>query len=282
MILIADSGSTKTDWCLVQAPSIVREITTQGINPVLQDDETIEAVFTQQLLTEIDRLASEVSDVFFYGAGVTPQMQPRMRRLLREHFPKANVRAESDLLGAARALFQLKQGVACILGTGSNSGLYDGDRIVRNVPPLGFILGDEGSGAVMGKRFLGSLYKGLLPEDLKERFEQATGLSLPDVIQRVYREPMPNRFLASLSPFIAENLQCEPLRMLVLEHFQSFFQRNVAAYGRPELPVGIVGSIAHHFRSLVEEAAVKEKIRLEKVVQRPMNGLVDYHTNAVS
>ena len=146
-------------------------------------------------------------------------MQLRMRRLLREHFPKANVRAESDLLGAARALFQLKQGVACILGTGSNSGLYDGDRIVRNVPPLGFILGDEGSGAVMGKRFLGSLYKGLLPEDLKERFEQATGLSLPD---------------------------------------------------------------AHHFRSLVEEAAVKEKIRLEKVLQRPMNGLVDYHTNAVS
>ena len=179
-------------------------------------------------------------------------------------------------------MFQLKQGVACILGTGSNSGLYDGDRIVRNVPPLGFILGDEGSGAVMGKRFLGSLYKGLLPEDLKERFEQATGFSLPDVIQRVYREPMPNRFLASLSPFIAENLQCEPLRMLVLEHFRSFFRRNVAAYGCPELPVGIVGSIAHHFRSLVEEAAVKEKIRLEKVVQRPMNGLVDYHTNAVS
>lgn len=282
MILIADSGSTKTDWCLLQTPALLREITTQGINPVLQDDAAIESIFTAQLLPEMGGSALEVTEVFFYGAGVTPQMQPPMRRLLMAHFTKANVVAESDLLGAARALFQLKEGIACILGTGSNSGLYDGDRIVRNVPPLGFILGDEGSGAVMGKRFLGSLYKGLLPAELKDRFEQTMGLSMPDVIQKVYREPMPNRFLASLAPFIAENLQCEPLRLLVVDHFRSFFHRNVAAYGRPELPVGIVGSIARHFRSLVEEAAQMENIRLEKVVQRPMNGLVDYHTNAVS
>ena len=282
MILIADSGSTKTDWCLIKTPALLREITTQGINPVLQDDAAIESIFTAQLLPEIGRLAPEVTHVFFYGAGVTPQMQPRMRRLLMGYFPGANVGAESDLLGAARALFQLKEGIACILGTGSNSGFYNGDRIVRNVPPLGFILGDEGSGAVMGKRFLGNLYKGLLPVDLKEKFELAMGLSMPDVIQKVYREPMPNRFLASLAPFIAQNLQCEPLRMLVLEHFQSFFQRNVAAYGRPELPVGIVGSIGQYFRTLVEEAAQLENIRLEKVVKRPIDGLIDYHTNAVS
>ena len=282
MILIADSGSTKTDWCLIKTPALLREITTQGINPVLQDDAAIESIFTAQLLPEIGRLAPEVTHVFFYGAGVTPQMQPRMRRLLMGHFPGANVGAESDLLGAARALFQLKEGIACILGTGSNSGLYDGHGIVRNVPPLGFILGDEGSGAVMGKLFLGSLYKGLLPAELKDRFEQTMGLSMPDVIQKVYREPMPNRFLASLAPFIAENLQCEPLRLLVVDHFRSFFHRNVAAYGRPELPVGIVGSIARHFRTLVEEAAQMENIRLEKVVQRPMGGLIDYHTNAVS
>ena len=282
MKLKADSGSTKTDWCLLQTPALLREITTQGINPVLQDDAAIDSIFTAQLLPEMGGSALEVTEVFFYGAGVTPQMQPRMRRLLMAHFTKANVVAESDLLGAARALFQLKEGIACILGTGSNSGLYDGHEIVMNVPPLGFILGDEGSGAVMGKLFLGSLYKGLLPAELKDRFEQTMGLSMPDVIQKVYREPMPNRFLASLAPFIAENLQCEPLRLLVVDHFRSFFHRNVAAYGRPELPVGIVGSIARHFRTLVEEAAQMENIRLEKVVQRPMGGLVDYHTNAVS
>ncbi len=278
MILIADSGSTKTDWCLLQGSKPILRINTQGINPVLQDDDNIDSLLSTQLLPTIGNYTQRVTSIHFYGAGVLPQQEQRICRILTAYFPQAKVEAASDLLGAARALFQLKEGVACILGTGSNSGYYDGNKIVRNVPPLGFILGDEGSGAVMGKAFLGSLYKGLLPDTLRESFEQSTGLNLSEVINRVYRSPMPNRFLASLAPFIAGQLDCVPLREMVVEHFRNFFRRNVAAYGSGQLPVGVVGSIAHHFSACVREAAQSEKIILGSILQSPMEGLVTYHS----
>jgi len=277
MILIADSGSTKTDWCLLQAAETLLNISTKGINPVLQDDDAIDCLLSTQLMPEVGEYALRITEVYFYGAGVLPQQEMRIRHILSAYFPQASINAATDLLGAARALFGVKEGIACILGTGSNSGYYDGNALVENVPPLGFILGDEGSGAVMGKLFLGSLYKGLLPETLRSDFEQTMGLNMAEVIERVYRKPMPNRFLASLAPFIAEHLDCTPLHDMVVEHFRAFFRRNVAAYGKPALPVGVVGSIAHHFQACVEEAAAAEGFRLERIVQSPMQGLVDYH-----
>lgn len=277
MILIADSGSTKTHWCLLHHNATLRSVVTPGINPVLQDDADIDSVLSEKLIPALGDLAAHVHSVWFYGAGVILQQQPRMQRLLAVHFTHADIHVATDLLGAARALFILEEGIACILGTGSNSGCYDGNELVENVPPLGFILGDEGSGAVMGKRFLGNLYKGLLPEALRDDFEQTLQLDMAEVIRRVYRSPMPNRFLASFAPYIAAHLDCTPLHEMVVEHFRLFFQRNVAAYDRPDLPVGVVGSIAHHFRPALEEAAHAEGFSLKCIMQSPIEGLAEYH-----
>ena len=202
MKLIADSGSTKTDWTLVDDQGgVVATCKTQGINPVhLSDDEILE-ILRKELV-----LPSNPQEIYFYGSGIIEALKPRMERLLKEVFGSANVYAEGDLLGAARALFGHDEGIACILGTGANSCLYDGEKIVRNTPPLGYILGDEGSGAVLGKLFLNGIFKGSLPIFLKEKYLAWSGLDYPTIINKVYREPLANRYLASIAPFIASQI----------------------------------------------------------------------------
>ena len=201
-----------------------------------------------------------------------------MCQLLCEAFPEASeVTAESDLLGAARALCQHQEGVACILGTGANSCLYDGQQIVKNTPALGYILGDEGSGAVLGIRFLNALYKGALPDSLRREFETQMGLSMSDVINRVYRQPLANRWLASLSTFIHSHVDLPEVSAMVTENFRCFIRRNVLPYGRKDLPLNAVGSIAWHYRDQLQEAAEVEDFTLGTVVQSPMDGLISYH-----
>lgn len=272
-ILIADSGSTKTDWTLVDSEhqEVVAEYHTQGINPVHQSEDTI-----RQILSSID-LHPSPDTIFFYGAGCTEAHIPTTRRLLSEIFQTLDVEVNSDLLGSARALFGRASGIACILGTGANSCLYDGDHIVRNTPALGYILGDEGSGAVLGRLFVNALYKGLLPVTLRNTFERDTNLDIATIINKVYREPMPNRFLASLSTFIGQHIDCEPLRQLVIQNFRQFFHHNIAAYNAAHLPVSAVGSIAWYYRDLLAEAAAAEGFCLGTVVQSPMQGLIAYH-----
>ena len=204
-------------------------------------------------------------------------MTPRMRKLLKEVFGVEQVDAHGDLLGAARALFGRQAGLACILGTGSNSGLYDGSFIVENTPPLGFILGDEGSGAVIGKRFVADLCKGLLPDELRQEFFQATNQDVSDIIRAVYREPLPNRYLAQTTHFIHEHLHLQPVEDLVVGCFREFFRRNLVQYRRPDLPVRAVGSVAFHFCEQLHCAAAEEGFALSVVAQSPMDGLVIYH-----
>lgn len=256
-------------------------VTTQGINPFHQDDEEIERILNVELMAKMGD--KKVDTVFFYGAGLRQEMKDRMQGVLGKVFHGVEVDAESDLLGAARALFGRESGVACILGTGSNSGLYDGKDIIANTPPLGYILGDEGSGAVMGKAFLGALCKGLLPKDLTTAFFQSTGLDTPAIIQAVYRQPLPNRFLASTTRFIHEHLQVPELRDLVLQNFRLFFQRNLVQYFKAGadahgFKVRAVGSIAYYFRELLSEAAQVEGYSLDLVMQSPMEGLVSFHS----
>ena len=196
--------------------------------------------------------------------------------LLKEMFPQARqVEAHSDLLGAARALCGHNYGIASILGTGANSCLYDGRRIIANTPALGYILGDEGSGGVLGKLFLHELYKGVLSEKICSEFEREYGLTMADVIQRVYREPMPNRFLASLAPFIHRHLSDDAVRQIVIRNFRDFFRYNIRPYGLSDMPVSFVGSIAFHFRDQLTEAALAENFRLGKILQSPIEGLVE-------
>jgi len=181
------------------------------------------------------------------------------------------------MLGAARGLSGRNPGIVCILGTGSNSCYYDGDKIVSNVSPLGFILGDEGSGAVLGKRLVGDLLKNQLPAGLKEKFLQEFDLTPALIIERVYRQPFPNRFLASLSPFLLRNMEEPALRSLVFDSFCSFLTRNVMQYGYKQYPVYFIGSIAYHYREILEEAILASGMQSGGIMQNPMEGLVKYH-----
>lgn len=276
MTLIADSGSTKTDWALL-APEGVVICRTQGLNPFHQDRAAILGVLRGELLPQLGGRTPQ--RIFFYGAGCNAQAAPRMVECLKELFPAATVEAESDLLGAARALCGHEAAIACILGTGSNSCVYDGERITRNVPPLGYILGDEGSGAVMGRRLLNALYKDETWADLRQLFEQETGLAYADVISRVYRQPMANRFLASLTTFIGRHkAEDSRLSALATDCLTDFFRQNVLRYAEhTRLEVRCVGSIAHHFKAELEQAARAASCRLGTVLQRPIDGLTAYH-----
>lgn len=275
-ILIADSGSTKTDWCLIEGGQCELSVTTQGINPFHQKGEEIECIINDELLPRIEGRA--VEDVHFYGSGCREELCPAVEGILRHVFPQAeSVEVASDLLGAARALCHHEEGVACILGTGANSCLFDGERIVANTPPLGYILGDEGSGAVLGRTFINAVYKGLLPKELKASFESELQLTMNDVVHRVYCEPLANRFLASLSPFIHRNLCVDGVRELVVSNFQEFFRRNVASYGRRDLPVGFVGSMAVHYESELSEAATVEGFRVGRILDSPIRALSSFH-----
>ena len=266
MILYADSGSTKTEWRGCDGQTEVFHHTTPGINPFMMSCEQIE----QMLLAEpaLMRVADEARDIRFYGAGCRGTASDTVRAALQQVFRQArHIAVDSDLAGAAWALFAEGDGIACILGTGSNSGLFIGGKQVSQVSPLGYILGDEGSGAVLGRRLVGDVLKGQLPPALCDSFRRTYPLSTDEFIQRVYREPMPNRFLASFAPFLHEHRQEAAVRQLLMEEFERFFRRNVAAYQRPDLPVGLVGSIAFHFKQEVVEAAARCGFTVSKVMQ---------------
>ena len=262
-LLIADSGSTKTDWVWDN-----QRVQTQGINPFHQDDDTI-----RHILQELcETLHPSPSTILFYGSGVRPELEEKMVRLLHEAFPQAShIEAHSDLLGAARALCDHEEGIACILGTGANSCYYDGHSIAQNTPALGYILGDEGSGANLGIRFLNALYKNQLGDAMKVEFEADRQLTMADVIQRVYKEPMANRWLASLSTFIHSHLNHPTVRQIVMESFREFIRKNLVAYGRNNLPVSAVGSIAFYYRNEWEEALRSEGFTIGRILRSPLD-----------
>ncbi len=271
MTITADSGSTKTTW-LIADEANAWTLTTQGINPFHQQYETMSDIINRELLTHADFPVHAVIDkVCFYGAGCTKEKSPILKSILKEAFPDAVVEVDSDMLGAARALFGREEGIACILGTGANSCLYDGNKIVSNVSPMGYILGDEGSGAVLGKTFINLLYKGGHQEDIAE-FERETGLTQADIIQKVYREPMPNRFLASLAPYIKSISSRSWVREMIIDCFRLFFSRNIRHYSRPDLPCSFVGSIAYYFEDELRQAAKEEGSLIGKIMKEPLSG----------
>lgn len=276
MILIADSGSTKTDWCVVEHGQIVQQVVTKGINPFFQSGEEIGREMETALIPQLKSTTFQA--IYFYGAGCLHEKRETVRKALASHLhTDGEIEINTDMLAAARALCGHEPGIACILGTGSNSCYYDGKEIVSNVSPLGFILGDEGSGAVLGKLLVGDMLKNQLTTSLKEKFLEQFGLTPADVIDRVYRKPFPNRFLASLSPFIAQHLDEPPIRELVLNSFRQFLQRNVMQYDYQQFPVHFIGSVAFYYKELLAEATKEMGIQLGAIIQSPMEGLVKYH-----
>ena len=277
MNLIADSGSTNTHWCLVQGGKVVNEIVTDGINPFYQTDMEIIALLDDQLIPKLDKI--DIDSIYFYGAGCSyPEKKILVSRALVRFFGNSMIEIQSDLLGAARSLFQHEKGIACILGTGSNSCYYDGKVIEQNVSPLGFIIGDEGSGAVLGKLFIADCLKNQLPVELKEKFLTSYELTPEIILENVYKKPFPNRFLAQFTPFLLENIEEPSIFNLVYDSFDAFLVRNVMQYPLEDLLVGCVGSIAWYFRDTLEIVASERRIVISDIVQNPMNGLVKYHS----
>lgn len=304
-LLVADSGSTKTDWCLArhadgiegkadnaraehangQDASLTAQatptaghadaifFTTQGLNPYqLSPAELQIAIGTSYEWEQFD-----ISAVRFYGAGCTPEKTGAVETALRASAaPAADIRVESDMKGAARALLGDEAGLVGILGTGSNSCLYDGRDIVDNVSPLGYILGDEGSGAYIGRRLVGNCLKELFGAELCETFRKETGFDAATVTQRVYRMPQPNRFLASLMPFCEAHREMEEMHAFLVDCFREFFVRNVAHYHRPDLPVNFIGSVATVFKPELGEAAHACGFSVGRILKNPLPELVNY------
>lgn len=299
MILIADSGSTKTDWTLLHPlPShhqygVVATFQTQGITPVHQSTADIRQILGQELLHELSTFprsalyeAGGLSTplfqdlhVFFYGSGCTPERVPAMSQLLTEVLSTRTVEVHSDLMAAARALCGHESGIACILGTGANSCLYDGEKIIQNTPALGYILGDEGSGSVLGRLFLNAIFKRPELADIRDQFLEQQKLTMADIIRKVYNEPMVNRFLGTCSLFISEHLDNPFLRQLVVDNFRQFFRSNIAPYKHKDLPVHFIGSMANSYQDELNEAATLEGYTVGKIMKSPMEGLIAYHTD---
>ena len=281
MYLIADSGSTKTDWCLCNGSTILSNIQTQGINPYHQTEEAIEAVLREELIPQSSLLIAQSSllKVIFYGSGCANETAcNRVKEALYKVLGSDYITVHSDLLGAARALCGREEGIACVLGTGSNSCLYDGKAIIANIPPLGYILGDEGSSAVLGRRLVGDCLKNQLPEAIREEFLAEYQLTQEIILEKVYRQPLANRFLAGLTPFLSKHREVPEVHKLLVESFIDFFVRNVKQYRRPWLRIHFVGSIANAFSSELKEAAESLGMELGTIMRSPREGLIKYHS----
>lgn len=276
MLIIADSGSTKTDWCIGNSKADCQIVQTGGINPFHQSSDEIGQVISSTLVPQLGDTTG-FTDIYFYGAGCIPQKAGIVKQALLQSFPQAVAEVESDLLGAARALCNKSAGIACILGTGSNSCAYDGEKITANISPLGYILGDEGSGAVLGKRLVGDCLKHQLPEDLYRDFLREYELTPTMILDKVYRHPLANRFLASLTPFLWAHKHRQEIHALLVSCFTDFFRRNVMQYEYQGMPVHFTGSIAYYFQEEVKEAALALDISIGNILKSPMEGLADYH-----
>lgn len=275
-IVIVDCGSTKTKWqFMLPDGSLGKTIVGLGMNPYHMSQERLLGVMNESF-TKDD--CECVGSVFFYGAGCRAEAGRRMRTVLSTFFQNAtNIKVESDLLGAARALCGFESGLACILGTGEGSCLYNGEDIVRQIPSLGYVLGDEGSGAVLGRLLVSDVLKGILPEYLCRAFYGEMDLNMDQVLESVYRKPEANRFLASLTPFLSRYRQETSIHLLLVNEFERFVERNVVRYGKPDLVVGFVGGIAYTFSEELTMALRKHGMKVGKILRDPMPGLVAYH-----
>ena len=276
MILIADSGSTKTDWRVIDRAESIHQAKTIGINPYHQTMDSISDTLTRELLPQ---LTVPVEEIFFYGAGCANEsIRQTVAQAMQRVFPSARVTVHSDLLAAAHALCGHEAGIACILGTGANSCLYDGRTVVDNVPPLGYILGDEGSGTYLGKELLNRFLKRDMPEPLRSQFAKRYSVTTDSVLDSVYRQPQPNRYLASFAKFAFHHLKHPYVARMVYEGFRQFLEKNVCRYeDYAQYRVHFTGSIAFYYSNLLRQVAGDLDIVVQNITESPIAGLTLYH-----
>lgn len=275
-ILIADSGATKCEWKLVQKGKS-KSIITQGISPYFLNRDQIVDLLTKELLPKLKKIT--VSGIHFYGTGLNnPENVLIVRKALKKLFPGVKTEVQTDLLGAARALCGRKKGIACILGTGSNSCYYNGSRIVKNSPGIGYILGDEGSGAYLGKKLVQYYLYNTFDEELKARFEKKFQITPVEILDHVYKQPLANRYLASYAIFLAENRGHYMIENIIEDGLNDFFFTHLYKYRESwTMPIHFIGSIAFGFRDVLKDLCNTYELELGNVIKTPMQGLLAYH-----
>jgi glucosamine kinase len=278
--LIVDSGSTKTEWALIDGSgNLIKKVHTEGINPYFQSEQTIISI-VQRLESEIDGITETVTGVHYYGTGCSSNANINiLEHCLSTVFKNASISVAHDLLGAARALCGRQAGIAAILGTGSNSCLYDGSEILENVPSAGYLWSDYGGGSQIGKNFIREYFEGRLEPDLSSAFESA-GYNRDSILDNVYKKDIPGRYLASVSLFIKHHISNAQVLKVLNECFDSFFIQQIAKYsGAANNQVHALGSIAFYYRPLIVQAAERHGFKMGKIIQSPMEGLIQFHSN---
>ncbi|KYG79389.1 N-acetylglucosamine kinase [Roseivirga seohaensis] len=274
-VLIADSGFTKTDWRLIGADGSIEQARTTGINPYYQTEEEILLVI-QDLHSQ---LPDKVDEIYFYGTGCSSGTnRDKIAKLLNRYYQEAKIDVNHDLLAAARSLCGDEKGIACIIGTGTNSCLYDGSKIISNVPSLGWAIADEGGGTYLGKTLVTDYYRKDMPEHLRVIFKERFGLNKDAFLTAIYQEPMPGRFLASFAKFINEHISEPYMYKLVYDAFTIFITKNVSKYeGFKEVPVHFTGSVAYYFNNILRKVAVDQGIYIKHITEHPIAGLTLFH-----
>lgn len=274
--LIADSGATKTEWCLLNGNKKTIFIT-QGMSPYFISGEQMQYILKEELLPKIKKV--KVDEIYYYGTGcANPENARLVKNVFEKIFPDVNIEVTHDLMAAAKALCGDEKGIACILGTGSNSCYYNGKKIVKNSPGLGYILGDEGSGAYLGKKVIQYYLYNTFDEDLRARFDAKFVTNSTEILNAVYKQPLPNRYMASFAIFLAENRGHYMIENIIEDGLNDFFFNHVYKYKESwKLPVHFVGSIADGFKDVLADLCKSYQLQLGKVIKNPMQGLVEYH-----
>lgn len=281
MILIADSGASKTDWRIIDGSGKIEQAQTIGFNPYYQPIEQFDQEVREVLVPQVKQ---SIDKIFYYGTGCSSDKNRKLiRNVLEVFYPEAHIEIWHDLLAAARALCGTEEGIACILGTGSNSCYYDGAKIVDNVTSLGYLLGDEGSGAYLGKRIIADYLRKDLPEKLWDQFKKRFPFDRDEILDRVYTQEMPSRFLGSFSHFIFQHLNEPYCYKLVYDSFGEFYEKNVMKYNRYQaLKVHFTGSVAFYFSDILRQVANDKGIAVKNILESPIAGLTLYHKKDLS
>ncbi len=277
MILLAESGSTKTEWIFADKNSIIARCNTKGLNPYFVSSDDISTILQNEVLPIID--SNALTQIFFYGAGCSTLVN---KNVIVSGFSKvfklSNIEVDHDLMAAARALFHASKGIACILGTGSNTCIYDGSSIAHKTNSLGYILGDEGSGSYLGKQLLSAYFNKELPPSIAASLEKEYSISLEKVLETVYKKPFPNKYLASFSPFLKQNLDNKFIYNIVKKSFVDFFEKMILKLPNFEKhPIGFVGSIAYEYENILSEISKDFGMEITSIIKNPADELLKYH-----
>src|SRR5688572_10166704 len=275
-ILIADSGSTKCEWCLLNGNK-KDIVVTQGLSPYFLNATQIESILRNELLPSVK--TRQVQAVYFYGTGcLNPANAKLVQKAIKAVFHDAEVHVTHDLMGAAKALCGDEKGLACILGTGSNSCFYNGKKIVKNSPGIGYVLGDEGSGAYLGKKVIQYYMYDTFDEDLRSRFDAKYITTPVEILDNVYKKPLPNRYLATFTMFLAENRGHYMIENIIEDGLNDFFFQHLNKYNEVwKYPVNFVGSVADGFKDVIQGLCASYEFELGTILKNPMQGLVTYH-----